>query len=63
MEKFEKLFGIVVFMLFVNIDIDMIIFKVFLKLIQWIGFGKNLFDEMCYNCDGIEIEDFVLNKL
>lgn len=33
MEKFEKLFGIVVFMLFVNIDIDMIIFKVFLKLI------------------------------
>jgi 3-isopropylmalate/(R)-2-methylmalate dehydratase small subunit len=46
----------------VNIDTDMIIPKVFLKSIQRSGFGKNLFDEMRYNRDGTEIEDFVLNK-
>ena len=40
----------------------MIIPKVFLKSIQRSGFGKHLFDEMRFNRDGTEIEDFVLNK-
>ncbi|MCK0141511.1 3-isopropylmalate dehydratase small subunit [Aliiroseovarius sp. F20344] len=62
MEKFEKLQGIAAPMPLVNIDTDMIIPKVFLKSIQRTGFGKNLFDEMRYNRDGTEIEDFVLNK-
>jgi 3-isopropylmalate/(R)-2-methylmalate dehydratase small subunit len=62
MEKFEKLSGIAAPMPLVNIDTDMIIPKVFLKSIQRTGFGKNLFDEMRYNRDGTEIEDFVLNK-
>lgn len=62
MEKFEKLHGIAAPMPLVNIDTDMIIPKVFLKSIQRTGFGKNLFDEMRYNRDGTEIEDFVLNK-
>ncbi|MCP9482384.1 3-isopropylmalate dehydratase small subunit [Shimia sp. CNT1-13L.2] len=62
MEKFEKLHGIAAPMPLVNIDTDMIIPKVFLKSIQRTGFGKNLFDEMRYNRDGSEIEDFVLNK-
>jgi len=62
MEKFEKLQGIAAPMPLVNIDTDMIIPKVFLKSIQRTGFGKNLFDEMRYNRDGSEIEDFVLNK-
>jgi len=62
MEKFEKLQGIAAPMPLVNIDTDMIIPKVFLKSIQRSGFGKNLFDEMRYNRDGTEIEDFVLNK-
>ena len=62
MEKFEKLSGIAAPMPLVNIDTDMIIPKVFLKTIQRTGFGKNLFDEMRYNRDGTEIEDFVLNK-
>ena len=62
MEKFEKLTGIAAPMPLVNIDTDMIIPKVFLKSIQRTGFGKNLFDEMRYNRDGTEIEDFVLNK-
>ncbi|KIC11590.1 3-isopropylmalate dehydratase [Leisingera sp. ANG-M1] len=62
MEKFEKLHGIAAPMPLVNIDTDMIIPKVFLKSIQRTGFGKNLFDEMRFNRDGTEIEDFVLNK-
>lgn len=62
MDKFEKLSGIAAPMPLVNIDTDMIIPKVFLKSIQRTGFGKNLFDEMRYNRDGSEIEDFVLNK-
>ncbi len=62
MEKFETLQGIAAPMPLVNIDTDMIIPKVFLKSIQRTGFGKNLFDEMRYNRDGTEIEDFVLNK-
>jgi 3-isopropylmalate/(R)-2-methylmalate dehydratase small subunit len=62
MEKFTKLTGIAAPMPLVNIDTDMIIPKVFLKSIQRTGFGKNLFDEMRYNRDGTEIEDFVLNK-
>ncbi|KCV82653.1 isopropylmalate isomerase small subunit [Actibacterium atlanticum] len=62
MEKFQKLHGIAAPMPLVNIDTDMIIPKVFLKSIARTGFGKNLFDEMRYNRDGSEIEDFVLNK-
>jgi len=62
MEKFEKLQGVAAPMPLVNIDTDMIIPKVFLKSIQRTGFGKNLFDEMRYNRDGSEIDDFVLNK-
>lgn len=62
MDKFTKLTGIAAPMPLVNIDTDMIIPKVFLKSIQRTGFGKNLFDEMRYNRDGTEIEDFVLNQ-
>ena len=62
MEKFEKLTGIAAPMPLVNIDTDMIIPKVFLKSIEPTGFGKHLFDEMRYNRDGTEIEDFVLNQ-
>ncbi|EDZ45562.1 3-isopropylmalate dehydratase, small subunit [Rhodobacterales bacterium Y4I] len=62
MEKFTKIQGVAAPMPLVNIDTDMIIPKVFLKSIQRTGFGKNLFDEMRYNRDGTEIDDFVLNK-
>lgn len=62
MEKFEKLQGVAAPMPLVNIDTDMIIPKVFLKSIKRTGFGANLFDEMRFNRDGTEIEDFVLNK-
>ena len=62
MEKFEKITGVAAPMPLVNIDTDMIIPKMFLKSIARTGFGKNLFDEMRFNRDGTEIEDFVLNK-
>jgi 3-isopropylmalate/(R)-2-methylmalate dehydratase small subunit len=62
MEKFEKLHGIAAPMPLVNIDTDMIIPKVFLKTIKRSGLGVNLFDEMRYDRQGNEIEDFVLNK-
>jgi 3-isopropylmalate/(R)-2-methylmalate dehydratase small subunit len=62
MEKYTKLTGIAAPMPLVNIDTDMIIPKVFLKSIKRTGFGAHLFDEMRFNRDGTEIEDFVLNK-
>ena len=62
MDKFTTLTGVAAPMPLVNIDTDMIIPKVFLKSIARTGFGKNLFDELRFNRDGTEIEDFVLNK-
>ena len=62
MDKFTTLTGIAAPMPLVNIDTDMIIPKQFLKTIKRTGLGKNLFDEMRYNLDGSEIEDFVLNQ-
>jgi len=62
MEKFTKLTGTAAPMPLVNIDTDMIIPKVFLKTIKRSGLGVNLFDEMRYDRQGNEIEDFVLNK-
>jgi 3-isopropylmalate/(R)-2-methylmalate dehydratase small subunit len=62
MEKFNKLTGVAAPMNMINIDTDMIIPKLFLKTIKRTGLGKNLFDEMRYNRDGSEKEDFVLNQ-
>ncbi|MFN3721990.1 MAG: 3-isopropylmalate dehydratase small subunit [Paracoccaceae bacterium] len=62
MDKFTTLTGIAAPMPLVNIDTDMIIPKQFLKTIQRSGLGKNLFDEMRYTQDGVEIPDFVLNQ-
>jgi len=62
MEKFKTLTGIAAPMPLINIDTDMIIPKLFLKTIKRSGLGVHLFDEMRYNQDGSEKEDFVLNK-
>ena len=62
MEKFNTLTGIAAPMPLVNIDTDMIIPKQFLKTIKRTGLGANLFDEMRFDRDGGEIEDFVLNQ-
>ena len=62
MEKFNKLSGITAPLNMINVDTDMIIPKQFLKTIQRSGLGKNLFDEMRFTPDGVEIESFVLNQ-
>jgi len=62
MEKFTTLTGIAAPMPLVNIDTDMIIPKQFLKTIKRTGLGANLFDEMRFDREGGEIEDFVLNQ-
>ncbi len=62
MEKFNTLTGIAAPMPLVNIDTDMIIPKQFLKTIKRTGLGVNLFDEMRFDREGNEVEDFVLNQ-
>ena len=62
MDKFTTLTGIAAPMPMVNVDTDMIIPKQFLKTIKRSGLGVNLFDEMRYDREGNEVEDFVLNK-
>ncbi len=62
MEKFTKLTGVAAPMNMINVDTDMIIPKQFLKTIKRSGLGQHLFDEMRFNRDGSEVEDFVLNK-
>ena len=62
MQKFDKLSGVAAPLNILNIDTDMIIPKQFLKTIKRSGLGVNLFSEMRYMDDGIENENFVLNK-
>ena len=62
MKKFTKIKSIPAYLPIVNIDTDMIIPKQFLKTIKRTGLGKNLFFEMRYDENGIQINDFVLNK-
>ena len=61
MEKFTKIKAISAPLPLINIDTDMIIPKQFLKTIKRTGLGKHLFDEMRYNKDGSEVENFILN--
>ena len=60
MEKFINLKGIAAPFNFINIDTDKIIPKQFLKTIKRTGLGKHLFDEMRFNDDGSEKDNFIL---
>ena len=62
MKKFSSLKSIPAYLPIVNIDTEMIIPKQFLKTIKRTGLGKHLFNEIRFNADGSENEDFVLNK-
>ena len=62
MEKFINLKGIAAPLNILNIDTDKIIPKQFLTTIKRTGLGKHLFDELRYNDDGTEKEDFILNQ-
>ena len=62
MEKFDKHRGVAAPLNMINIDTDKLIPKQFLKTIKRTGLGKPLFNEIRFNADGSENEDFVLNK-
>ena len=62
MDKFTKLRGVAAPLNMINIDTDKLIPKQFLKTIKRTGLGKHLFNEMRFNADGSEKQDFVLNK-
>lgn len=62
MKKFTTVTGVAAPMRSINIDTDKIIPKQYLKTIERVGLGKNLFAEMRYNEDGSEKDAFVLNK-
>ena len=62
MEKFDKHRGVAAPLNMINIDTDKLIPKQFLKTIKRTGLGRYLFNEIRFNADGSENEDFVLNK-
>jgi 3-isopropylmalate/(R)-2-methylmalate dehydratase small subunit len=62
MEKFTKLTGVAAPLPMINVDTDMIIPKQFLKTIERTGLGKSLFFDMRFDADGVEVDDFVLNR-
>ena len=62
MEKFDKHRGVAAPLNMINIDTDKLIPKQFLKTIKRTGLGKHRFNEIRFNADGSENEDFVLNK-
>lgn len=62
MKKFETFSGIAVPFPGHNIDTDRIIPARFLKTIKRTGLGVNLFNDIRYNEDGSEKEDFILNQ-
>ena len=62
MDKFTKLRGVAAPLNMINIDTDKLIPKQFLKTIKRTGLGKHLFNEMRFNEDGSEKQEFVLNK-
>ncbi len=62
MQRFTTLRGVAAPLPMINVDTDMIIPKQFLKTIKRTGLGKNLFDEMRYDMQGLERPEFVLNQ-
>ena len=62
MDKFDKHRGVAAPLNMINIDTDKLIPKQFLKTIKRTGLGRYLFNEIRFNADGSENEDFVLNK-
>ena len=63
MEKFTTLTGVAAPLRMINVDTDRIIPKQFLTTIKRTGLGKFLFNDIRYDPEGSEVEDFVLNQL
>ena len=62
MDKFNKLTGVAAPLRMINVDTDIIIPKQFLKTVKRTGLGVHAFNDIRYNEDGSEKEDFALNK-
>ena len=62
MKKFKTLKGNAAVLSDINIDTDAIIPKQFLKTIERVGLGKNLFYEQSYEKKYEEKPEFILNK-
>ena len=62
MKKFTTLTGVAAPMPLINIDTDMILPKQYLKTIERTGLGKHAFEDIRYNPDGTEKEDFIFNQ-
>jgi 3-isopropylmalate/(R)-2-methylmalate dehydratase small subunit len=62
MDKFDKLTGVAAPLRMINVDTDIIIPKQFLKTVKRTGLGVHAFNDIRYNEDGSEKEDFALNK-
>ena len=62
MEKFTTVTGVAAPLRMINVDTDRIIPKQFLTTIKRTGLGKFLFNDLRYDPEGSEVEDFVLNR-
>jgi 3-isopropylmalate/(R)-2-methylmalate dehydratase small subunit len=62
MDKFQSFSSIAAPLPLINIDTDMIIPKQFLKTIKRTGLGQNLFHEMRFDNNEVEVADFILNQ-
>ena len=62
MEKFTTVTGVAAPLRMINVDTDRIIPKQFLTTIKRTGLGKFLFNDIRYDPEGSEVEDFVLNR-
>ena len=61
-EKFQKLKSTIVPLPIENVDTDQIIPSRFLKAVDRVGFGDNLFRDWRYRKDGTANPDFVMNN-
>lgn len=59
---FDRLTAVAAPLPIANVDTDMVIPARFMKALSRTGLGRHLFQELRYTPDGLEREDFVLNR-
>ena len=59
---FDRLTAVAAPLPIANLDTDMVIPARFMKALSRTGLGRHLFQELRYTPDGVEREDFVLNR-
>lgn len=61
MQKFVRIHAVAAPLALANVDTDMIIPAQHMKALTRSGLGKHLFEELRFNTDGSERDDFILN--